>query len=33
MEKERIIGGGWGKAVKTIKYQTIPDTRDKGLPP
>jgi len=33
MEKERIIGGGWGKAVKTIKYQTIPDTRDKGPPP
>jgi len=30
MEKERIIVGGWGEAVKTIKYQMVPGTWDKG---
>jgi len=27
MGRERIIGGGWGGAVKTIKYQTVLGTR------
>lgn len=31
MEKERIIDGGWGEAVKTIKYQTVPGTRAPAL--
>lgn len=32
MGKERIIGGGWGEAVKTIKYQTVLGTRATDTP-